>query len=164
MIVSLFQMNVTLSHNKSIGNDFIKEFKSEWEWAMKKYVEVWNKFYEYWVSMAQLKKLPCLFVRYEDLALDSESSMKEVMQFMLGVKSIEGTYIEKRISTNLKEMSSGQVYAPRSGKVNGNLKYFNKEQYEYVKKECRDFILFFGYAKVLGQNNPNAFFEYSDLT
>jgi len=33
--------------------------------------------------------------------------MNEVMEFMLGTTSIDGTYIEHRIKESLKEISSG---------------------------------------------------------
>ena len=61
-------MTVTLSHNKSCGNDFQNEFRDEWNWAITQYIETWNKFYRYWVDIALNKKLPCIFIRYEDLA------------------------------------------------------------------------------------------------
>lgn len=39
------------------------------------------------------------------------------------------------------------LYKPRSGKVNQNAKYFSEEQYNKIKKECRELINYFGYSK-----------------
>lgn len=126
-------MSLTISHNKSCGNDFKNEFLNEWNWAIKHYMDIWVQFYKYWIDQAREKKIPCLFIRYEDLAINPRPVMREVMEFMLGTESIDGTFIEQRIDKTLKDMSAGIVYSPRSGKVNSNLDNFNKEQYDFIK-------------------------------
>jgi hypothetical protein len=47
----------------------------------------------------------------------------------LGVESIEGLYIEKRIDDILSGEKAGIVYKPRSGKINlnSNEKYYSPE-------------------------------------
>jgi len=53
--------------------------------------------------------------------------MKEVLAYMLGVESLSGTYVEKRLESVLSSGTAGQLYVPRSGKINSNVKYFNPE-------------------------------------
>lgn len=71
--------------------------------------------------------MPVYFLRFEDLICNREDTIKEVFKFTLGVKSIEGTFIEKRISDVVggKEKVT-QLYKPRSGQINSNLRYFNE--------------------------------------
>jgi hypothetical protein len=57
-----------------------------------------------------------------------------VFEFLLGIESVEGLYIGKRIDDVMnKNAKAGVLYKPRSGKMNSNLKYYNEEQFEYVK-------------------------------
>ena len=84
---------------------------------------------------------------------------------MLGVETTDGLYIGKRIDDVLEQnKSASQLYKPRSGKVNSNLKYYSEEQLEYIKTTCREYINFLGYSKEPGQENDTGFFEYTDLT
>jgi len=68
-----------------------------WEWSIKQNAYLWSEFYKYWIDLAKNKKIPVIFIRYEDLAANNFDSMKEVISFMLGMESIEGTYVEQRI-------------------------------------------------------------------
>ena len=46
---------------------------------------------------ANLRKIPVLWIRYEDLVIDPEPHLKNIMRFMLGEKDISGTNAERRI-------------------------------------------------------------------
>lgn len=58
------------------------------------------------------------------------------------------------------------VYKPRSGRINLNTneKFYTPEQKAYVLKICKEYINYFGYAKVEGKENPFAFFDYQNMT
>lgn len=114
-------MCVTLTHNKTCSNDFPNEFPAEWQYAVEMYTKIWTEFYKFWLELARKKETPCYFLRYEDLCSNKNAVMKEVLAFMLGANTVEGTYIEKRIDTVLSDSSAGTLYVPRSGKVNSNL-------------------------------------------
>ena len=94
MVVSLFQMCVTLTHNKTCENDFSKEFVTDWDFAVTVYTRIWTEFYAYWLNLARSKQTPVYFVRYEDLVKDKVNTIKPTLAFMLATNSIEGTYIE----------------------------------------------------------------------
>ena len=91
--------------------------------------------------------------------------MQSTFEFLLGVDTTDGLYIGKRIDDVLAaNQVAGQLYKPRSGKANANLKYYNPEQLEFVKQTCREYINFLGYSKVPGQDNDTGFFEYEDMS
>ncbi len=104
-------------------------------------------------------------IRFEDLLTKKKEIITGTFEFLLGVEKTEGLYIGKRIDDVLAvNEAAGQLYKPRSGKANSNLKYYSPEQLEYVKTTCREYINFLGYSKVPGEDNDTGFFEYSDLT
>jgi len=86
-------------------------------------------------------------------------------RFLLGMETIEGTYIEKRIDDVLGSKGAGFVYKPRSGGINlnSNQRYYTPEMRNYVLKMCKEYINFFGYTKLEGVDNQFGFFEYENL-
>lgn len=70
--------------------------------------------------------MPIHILRYEDLKDRTYEVMVDICKFLLVVPSIEGTYIESVIK-KATQTEGPQVYKPRSGKVNANMKFFNDE-------------------------------------
>ena len=132
----------------------------------------WDKFiHEYVKMMAQQHEIvteriseaiPTLYLRYEDLLVRPEETLKEMYSFMLGVRSIEGTLIESRIENLCAEMFSDiQINAEQ---LNDTIKMYNKEQLEFIKEELRDFLYFFNYTDHPLESDPNtSFFTYNDV-
>jgi hypothetical protein len=58
---------------------------------------LYKNFLDYWTKFADSKQLPVYFFRFEDLVTEPYNVLSEILEFMLGVESIEGTYIEKRL-------------------------------------------------------------------
>lgn len=70
------------------------------------------------------------------------------MRFILGLDSLEGTVIERRIDDVIAMgTKANQVYKPRSGTVNKNLDKYTDEMLLEVKDKMEELIHFFGYAK-----------------
>lgn len=85
------------------------------------------------------KTLPVYFFRFEDLINNPYQITKEVFAFVLGVPSIEGTYLDYRIKQVInKGTTSSTLYKPRSGSVNSNLGFYTDEQLTHINKMCRD--------------------------
>lgn len=113
IVISLLNINLTLTHNKNIDNDVKTELKEIWDWYVQTQIKTWHDFNEYWIKMASKgtsnlqspKKnqkpdpntIPIYFFRFEDLIMNPYQITREVFQFILGVKTIEGTYIDHRI-------------------------------------------------------------------
>ena len=112
--------------------------------------------------------MPTYFLRYEDLCVRGKETLSELFCFLLNVKSIEGTVIEKRISDLVDSggNSAGSVYKLKSGqdytKLLRNESKYTPEQTEYLKKELKQAMLFFGYTEdPSGENNTDtSFFKY----
>jgi len=81
--------------------------------------KVWRKFIDYHIGTfkrfdeyirKQAEKTPTFFMSYEQLILDPEPAVKDLFCFLLDVKSIEGTLVEKMVtkvtSKGNKEASS----------------------------------------------------------
>lgn len=63
-------------------------------------ISLYAKNYQKYVEMERTeisKKVPTLFVRYEDLVTNPVETLSDIFRFFLNVPSIEGTVIEKRI-------------------------------------------------------------------
>jgi hypothetical protein len=60
-------------------------------------MDMWKKFYDYWLEVAKNKTIPVYFFRFEDLMTDTERILREIFEFSLGVDSLKDTYLEKRL-------------------------------------------------------------------
>jgi hypothetical protein len=49
------------------------------------------------IDEAKEKKVPLLFIRYEDLVTSPGETLTDIFKFILGVDSLEGSVIQKRI-------------------------------------------------------------------
>ena len=76
-----------------------------------------GEYYAVW----QVADVPVLF-RFEDILANPEEELQNLFKFILGLESIEGTVLEKRI-TDVMALGSkkNQTYKPRQGGVNRNL-------------------------------------------
>ena len=73
------------------------------------------------------------FFRFEDVIANPRKELCDLMQFVLGLESIEGTVIEHRINEVLNwDPSKNQGYTPRTkGKRSDKTQYFTDEMIEY---------------------------------
>jgi hypothetical protein len=46
---------------------------------------------------AKTFRIPVLYIKYEDLAIDPEPVLNQIMRFMLNIDKLDGTNAEKRI-------------------------------------------------------------------
>ena len=59
-------MSATMTHSRSVANDFSQEFASEWAWLVKQQANKWNEFFKYWFDLSTQKKIPLHIMRFED--------------------------------------------------------------------------------------------------
>lgn len=85
----------TITHNKSVKEDFIDW--PEWEIHVNDDIRLYKKWCEYWIKVAETHQVPVLFLRFEDLVSDPASELKKIFPFILGMDTIEGSVIERRI-------------------------------------------------------------------
>ena len=83
-------------------------------------------------------------------------TLKELFGFMLGVKTIEGTLVERRIENLCAEMFVNLDID--SQHLNQNVSMFTVEQLEFIKEELCDFLYFFNYTDHPLESDPNTTF------
>jgi hypothetical protein len=88
---------------------------------------VWKDFHKFWIEA----KIPVHMIRYEDILERPLEALSDLMKFILCVPSLEGTRIEEYIKLATQQ-SRPEVYKPRSGQINGNLRFFNEEKLKIV--------------------------------
>lgn len=72
--------------------------------------------------MAEKTDKPIYFFRFEDVMTNPRQELKNLMKFILGMESTEGTVLEQRIEDVLAMgKEANQTYKPRSGGSNKNL-------------------------------------------
>ena len=85
--------------------------------------------------------------------------LQKIPDFVLGMESLDGTVIEKRIKDTLAlGAKKNTAYKPRVGGTNKNLKNYRPEQMELVKTENEEIFHIFGYADMSKEGK-----EYADI-
>ena len=51
----------------------------------------------YWIKKAEETNCPIYFFRFEDVLLNPRQELQNLFKFILGMESLEGTVIERRI-------------------------------------------------------------------
>jgi len=61
-------------------------------------VVAFNKWNNYWLQLARTTETkPIYFFRFEDVMTNPKEELENLMKFILGLESLEGTVIEQRI-------------------------------------------------------------------
>lgn len=77
---------------------------------------------------ANVRQVPVLWIRYEDLCEDPEPHLHNIMRFMLGQKDLKDTNAERRIHEVLaKGKDATKVYALKDSTLD-----FNKQGKRYT--------------------------------
>ena len=126
---SLFYLVFSWTHVTSFREKLLEDpVWDYWKIFQKRCTEAWNMWHQYWIDMANQTHKPIYFFRFEDVMANPRTELKNLMKFILGMESIEGTVIEQRIEDVLGLGSaSNQAYKPRSGGSNKNLQNYTPE-------------------------------------
>ena len=121
-IVSVFNLFSTRSHTLSVTEDTYTRFSNVWKSYVEGELKVWREFHKFWLA----SKIPVHIVRFEDLVSNPNSTLIELMKFVLNVKTLENTRIETyiKLATN---QPAPQKYKPRNGKAYANRDKFGKQ-------------------------------------
>lgn len=113
---------------------------------------------------AKRYNVPILFIRFEDLVMNPEPELHNVMKFLLGISDLTDTNALRRINEVLAmDQKATQTYSLKEStkKNNANAHRYTTEQLTWVGENLKEFIHFFGYAKIPSDpENPTGFFEY----
>ena len=100
---------------------------------------------------AKARRLPTLFIRFEDLVRDPEAEHRKMMKFLLGERDLSGTNAERRILEVIaKGAKASETYELKdtTKKFNQNAGIYTEVQRELFKNEFKEYLHFFGYAKL----------------
>ena len=88
--------------------------------------------------------IPTYFVRYEDLLQNPTPILMDVFKIVLGVNSLEGTIIERRI-----EEVSARVQQAQKAKasVANSADLFDSDQLQLLKNDMSEYLDFFKYKQ-----------------
>ena len=48
-LTSYFEFKMTYSQNQSVDPAFYKTNQKDWDWFLKEHMDMWKKFYDYWI-------------------------------------------------------------------------------------------------------------------
>jgi hypothetical protein len=82
---SYFNLMMTGTHTSSLTDEMRIKTNQIWEDMVRKEVQVWKEFHEYWLR----QDVPLLLVRYEDLIRYPYETMCRVIKFTLEVRKYE---------------------------------------------------------------------------
>lgn len=139
------------THSVKIPFDVSAVYPNYWKWWVKDCMGHMKNFYQVYMDDAKYRKVPLIFVRFEDLVMDPEPELTRIMQFMLGVDDISGTNAERRVKEVIAKGAGATVtYALKdtTKKYNGNASKYSPEQHAWIKENFGEMLHFFGYAKV----------------
>ncbi|KAL4138538.1 hypothetical protein PRIC2_002043 [Phytophthora ramorum] len=142
-IDSYFNMTLTNTHNKSLHESQYERFADRWDGLLRNEIDVWMKFHRYWTTKVDI---PIIVVRYEDLMMHREETLRRVFLFLTDLTTLEGTEWEQRIHDVMA--TSGDKtgpYKPRSGKIGGSFRHYSEEQFQYILKTANLPLRGFGY-------------------
>lgn len=90
---AIFHEIYTWTRNKLVKEDIKQFWFKQWELVVKQEIVAWRDYHLYWLKQASERNIPIYFFRYEDMLSSTFFIMKEVFAFLLGMKSVENTFI-----------------------------------------------------------------------
>lgn len=100
-LVSLFHFESTGTHNMSVCEADWERHSTDWDFFLKRKLELWVKYHEFWISGRH--NVPLYIVKYEDLKANPISEMRKIYSYLLKINEskIEGTLLELLIKKSL---------------------------------------------------------------
>lgn len=144
--------------------DYEKVYPNYFDWWTRDCCGLMNKWYQTLMKDAKLRRVPTLFIRFEDLILDPKPELENLCKFLLGERSLEGTNAERRVAEVLQlGTKATQTYNLKEStrKLDANRHRYTEAQTEWIREEFKEMLHFFGYAKVpQDPDNLTGFYEF----
>ena len=97
VIVSWLDLMSTGSHAQKASFEYEELYPEWWNWWVFDCARVYADWHKTVMNDAALRKLPVLWVRFEDLVMDPEPELTNIMRFMLNTSDIKDTNAERRV-------------------------------------------------------------------
>lgn len=97
----------TLSHGNKTEFEFDRDYPEYWDWFVRKQSDQFKKFFEILLRhCTKENRCPIYIVRYEDLVTAPKETLMGLMSYILEVKDLSGTNVERRIDEVVAKGSS----------------------------------------------------------
>ena len=121
----------------------------------------YHKWFEFWIKEAERNNTLVYFFRFEDVIANPEKELTEIMKFILGIESVEGTVMEHRVKEVMGwDPSKHRGYKPRNEGKGTNYEHFEPEMIKRMADKNEDIFHIFGYAKDDREDNTTPFIDY----
>lgn len=144
--------------------DYETTYPIYFDWWVKDCVTYINNWMLTMMREAKFRKVPIIFIRFEDLVKDSEPWLYQTMKFLLGKSDLTNTNAERRIKEVLAMGTEAtQAYALKTSTKmkNANVHRYTPEQIKWVQETCKEWLHFFGYAQLpQDPDNATGFFNF----
>jgi len=161
--ISWLNLVAQCNHNSKAPFDYEVAYPNYWDWWIHDITPLFKKWANVIMADAKLRKVPCLFLRFEDLVQDPETQLMHVMRFLVGQNDLSGTNAERRVQEVIaKGASATRTYDLKEGtkKFNSNGRRYNDEQKAYITEELKEYLYYFGYVK--NEDDPENFTGFFD--
>jgi len=154
----------TLSHGNKTEYEFDKDYPEYWNWFVRRQAEQQRRFFDILLRHCnEENRCPLYIVRYEDLVSAPKETLMGLMSFLLEVKDLKGTNIERRIDEVCsKGKSAATTYRLKdtTGQFDMHRAKYSPELLQYVQETLSDQLYYFGYANV--EDNATGFFQFEE--
>lgn len=130
VFISWVNLVALCNHNSQSPFDYENDYPEWWDWWIRDCATNMKKWYAHTMHDSRMRKVPTLFVRFEDLITKPEPELHNLMKFMIGEADLKGTNAERRINEVLnKGHSATQTYPIKESslKFNSAQKRFNED-------------------------------------
>ena len=101
-MVSFLHMASLYNHSQKLPFDFETSYPSDWDWYVRYSCGAITKYYKQLMHDSKHRKVPMIFIRFEDLVRDPEPELYKIMRFLLGQYDLTDTNAERRIKEVLE--------------------------------------------------------------
>ena len=163
---NLSWLHLVAMNNHAVKSPFNYEelYPNYFDWWVKDCCTHINSWMQTMMNDAKFRRVPTLFIRFEDLVMNPEPELYNMMSFLLGKRDLTGTNAERRIKEVVgMGQKATQTYTLKDStkRNNANVQRYTPEQLAWVGDEMKEMIHFFGYAKVPSDpENNTGFFDY----
>ena len=141
---SYFNMMLTKSHTEGLAESQYVRFSHRWDSFCKSEINVWMKFHKYWTR--DTLTVPIMVVRYEDLMMHRDETMRRIVMFISDLKDLKGTEWETKLNAlKVKTKKVARPYTPRSGKIAKSFKRYSDSQFGDIVEAAQGPLKGFGY-------------------
>ena len=104
-----------------------KDYPKFFDWYISEVGDEYRRFYDYHLDLAKQRRIPILFLRFEDMLMDPEPQLRNIMRFLLGIDDLNGTNAERRV----KEVINLGHQATQTYKLKQSTLRFNSQGKRY---------------------------------